>query len=239
MITRREAVGGIGASMLLGGCGLRLPTYNYRMTVEVDTPQGMRSGSSVIEVRTARGYGIPDRALSTRIRGEAAAVDLPGGRTLFALLSGEGNYGAEHYAPNAYERVLAREIGPLGVKVGWDDWLRELRRQRRPAVLPRRVLRVVNELWLTYPLLVRFSDLRDAKSVEVVDPDYLAASLGSGIKLKRILIAITGAPVTIGIEKRLPNFGTGSGYLEWQQKLANDDPRRHLSRNAFISENGN
>lgn len=205
MITRREAVGGIGASMLLGGCSRRLPTYRYRMTVEVDTPQGLRSGSSVIEVHTVRGSGIPDTARSTRTRGEGAAVDLPGGLTLFALLRGEGTYGADHYAPNAYEPVLTQKLGPLGKDASWDAWLHELSRQRKPAVLPRRLLRPANnEPWLTYPLLVQFRDIRDPRSVKAVDPDDLGASFGPGTKLKRIVIEITDAPISATMKDRLP-----------------------------------
>ncbi|WP_144243874.1 hypothetical protein [Sphingopyxis sp. MWB1] len=52
----------------------------YRLTAEVETPAGVRTGSSVIET-------IWDRGLSgATVRGEAVAVDLPNGQTLFVLL---------------------------------------------------------------------------------------------------------------------------------------------------------
>jgi len=54
------------------------------------------------------------------------------------------------------------------------------------------------------PLLVRFRDPNDPKTVERVDPNDLAASFGAGVKLTRATVEITDDPLTTGIEKRLP-----------------------------------
>lgn len=43
------------SALLLSGCGDETPTYRYRMTVDVETPEGPRTGSSVIEVRQSMG----------------------------------------------------------------------------------------------------------------------------------------------------------------------------------------
>ncbi|NMW31963.1 hypothetical protein HKD42_07815, partial [Altererythrobacter sp. RZ02] len=75
----------IGA-MTLSGCGLGpdpTPDYRYRLTVEVETPEGLKSGSSVIEVQTniAGEYSIPTPGrVSQRLRGEAVTVDLEDGQ---------------------------------------------------------------------------------------------------------------------------------------------------------------
>ncbi len=87
-------------------------------------------------------------------------------------------------------------------------------------------------------MLVRFRNIRDPSSVETVDPDNLAKSFGAGVRLKRITVQITDDPVTSGIDKRLPNMGRGSGYLQWRQTLRNEDPRRTLSRHEFTSDLG-
>src|SRR5207253_11489286 len=84
---------------MLLACGGESVTYRYRMTVYVDTPAGPRSGSSVIEVvyspPVLMGHSQSD------VRGEAVAVDLPGG-TLFALLrSPTDRSAAAHYAGHA------------------------------------------------------------------------------------------------------------------------------------------
>ena len=107
---RRTVLTTIAALALLGltGCGKpEFPDYRYRLTVEVDTPQGLRTGSSVIEVHSVREHGYMERLLTTA-KGEAVAVDLPGGKVLFALLTGEnGSWDAagglrDAYPPIAY-----------------------------------------------------------------------------------------------------------------------------------------
>ena len=81
---------------VLAACGFAddTPTYRYRLTVEVETPEGLRTGSSVIEVQTdvasKLSISTPGQ-VRTRVRGESVAVDLPGGKTLFALLRSEEN----------------------------------------------------------------------------------------------------------------------------------------------------
>lgn len=92
--------------LLLGWCTIHdpTPTYRYRLTVEVETPEGLRTGSSVIEVdtRQTRFALNPSAAgVSERVRGEAVAVDLPGRRTLFALLRSDDDIGwASRVMPN-------------------------------------------------------------------------------------------------------------------------------------------
>src|SRR3546814_12102512 len=74
-------------------------TLRYRMTVEVETPTGVRSGSSVIETtitkgpRTGQGSG-----LTATMKGEAIAVDLGSGQTLFALLNGDRQAASDYHA---------------------------------------------------------------------------------------------------------------------------------------------
>lgn len=56
------------------GGGKRYPAYRYRLTVAVETPEGLRTGSSVLKVRTQRGskYAIPNAGwVSSRAKGEA------------------------------------------------------------------------------------------------------------------------------------------------------------------------
>ncbi len=82
-------------ALMLSGCGLgpdEAPDYRYRLTVEVDTPEGLKTGPSVIEVRQSMGRSAGTgfgEIIMRRVHGEAVSVDLPGGRTLFALLRSE------------------------------------------------------------------------------------------------------------------------------------------------------
>src|ERR1051325_7302172 len=60
------------------------PGHKYRLTVEVETPQGRKSASGVLAIHPFRGYsGIGP----TRTVGDAVFVDLGGGKNLIALLA--------------------------------------------------------------------------------------------------------------------------------------------------------
>jgi hypothetical protein len=93
MIVRRALLNLIvgGAAALVGGCSLVFPSDRLRqkITVEVDTPQGIRIGSAIIETKVQQGMSFGDSSgTQFTLRGEAVAVDLPGDQTLFALLRG-------------------------------------------------------------------------------------------------------------------------------------------------------
>lgn len=129
---------GVFAILLLSACGaFSEESYRYRMAVEVDTPQGVRAGSAVIEVIQGEGIAFPGPeagGVKARVRGEAVAVDLPGGQTLFALLRSPGYGDAATSLPlSAYiERY------PELRDMGWREQIEFLQRQTQPAELPKR-----------------------------------------------------------------------------------------------------
>ena len=179
------------------------PDYRYRLTVEVETPEGLKTGSSVIEVkqRLVRAGSSPaNMAVERRVRGEAVAVDLPGGKTLFALLRSDNNvdwasYVMQTLAPHLDSETFAQQLDNMLLLKG-------------EIVLPRTFPPVGHlKERSAYPMLVTFGDLDDPTSVEEVDPDDLAATFGKGISLKRITVQMTDDPLTAGIERRL-------GWLE-------------------------
>src|ERR1700686_4292586 len=60
------------------------PGHKYRLTVEVQTPEGVKSASGVMAVHPDRSYS---RGGHTRTKGDAVLVDLGGGKNLLALLA--------------------------------------------------------------------------------------------------------------------------------------------------------
>jgi hypothetical protein len=60
------------------------PGHKYSLTIEVETPEGVKSGSGVVSVHPDRGYS---RGGHTRTKGDAIFVDLGGGKNLLALLA--------------------------------------------------------------------------------------------------------------------------------------------------------
>lgn len=167
-----RCVRSLGVLALIGGCGPkeRLSTIAYRMTVEVDAPGGLRSGSSVFLVETRAGKRLgDDSGIERRIRTEAVAVRLQTG-ILFAILKGAAG---PDYPAYLLLRGLERGIvtPPLSRTCKGSEWL-EMEaeaRQVRPRIRldPR-----------DYPTFVRFRDLADPSSVEAVAPSDLASSSG-------------------------------------------------------------
>jgi hypothetical protein len=210
LITASLALGVL--PLLLSACdGQSLPTYRYRLSVEVDTPQGLKTGSSVIEVKNHyKGKGFPGPeagGIAVSARGEAVAVDLPGGQTLFALLSGAGGDGEwaawvmRFMVPKVpFEQVKDAKSIQLAQN---EILLANILALQGAQVLPRTRPGGGGTTRANYPMLVRFKDLADPKSVEAVDPDALEKSFGPGTKLRRITVQVTDDAVTSGVGKRL------------------------------------
>ena len=205
------------AFVMLASCGMagdRLPDYRYRLTVEVETPEGLRSGSSVIEVKTAIAgkYTIPTPGVnSRRARGEAVAVDLGERGLIFALLRSETNsdwasgvmFG---FAPDV--PLIYGEDGKFDASAHTRARFMAMLENRQVIELPEkfRGSRYI-EGGPAKPILVRFANIAEPTTVELVDPANLAASFGEGVKLRRITVQLTDDPVTTGIEKRLGWLG--------------------------------
>lgn len=204
------------AALILPGCAVaedKAPDYRYRLTVEVETPEGVKTASSVIEVRQTlvRAGGSPaNQAVERRVRGEAVSVDLPGGKTLFALLRSDNNvdwasYVFVYLAPPNPNEPFADQL---------DDVLGVTGEQTLPRMWP--PVGFLEER-SAYPMLVTFGDPADPTSVAEVDPDDLAATFGKGVTLKRITVELTDGPVTSGIEDRLP-APAYRGFFNWDGK---------------------
>jgi hypothetical protein len=179
----------------LSACSRELPSYRYRLTVEVDTPEGLRTGSSVIEVRTFRASEFPGATaggVDGRIRGQAVAVDLGARGILFVLLKGRDS--PTQIGSLAMPALLPQPPDPGGTADGLGNNIAALKRVRGAAPVPPE----------TYPMLVRFGDIRNPASVAEVDPANVSASFGPGVRLRRMTAEITDDDVTTGIEERLP-----------------------------------
>lgn len=193
MVARRGvlvlAAGTVAAA--LTGCGLfeRRARYRFRMTVEVETSQGMRSGSSVMQVSAVQGvkWTSETHAGGAGVQGEAVIVDLPTG-PIFVLLTISGDGGP----------LLATEVtvalnpkAKPGSNQNWSDTFLPAVRDLgswfggASAELPRR----------SWPMMVRFRDINDSRSVELVDPDKAG--------VKRIMLQTTSDDVSSGIRSRL------------------------------------
>ena len=165
--------------------------------VEVNTPTGIKMGSSLMKFTYKRpsfpGF-FPSYLNNVRrgLQGEAIAVEVSPGRYLFALL-GEGGYYTE---PDAWlGAVFYPPVISVNRDAGYKRWIGELKRTKTAFPVPERA----------YPPFVVFSDMNDFTSIQVLEPDDIAAFFGSGTSIKSLTIETTsGAPVFGKVEKLLP-----------------------------------
>ena len=218
---------------LYAGVTIAYPTYThrYRLTIEIDTPEGVRSGASVIEV-TRKDYGwipITQGRYEFRVRGQGVFVDLGANRHVIALLAtGER---AESTDP-----MISLAIEAFGYyKWDQDAWAGRKPMQGLAALQPPLV-----------PTLVTFGDLSDPKTARVVyatdarvtndgrtgprtwnvvSVDLLSDTFGLGVRLKRATVQIVKDPVTTGLLERLPWWGApGRPAYQAHQAMKQGDP---------------
>ena len=146
-MARRSVLGllaGVALS-LLAGCGGRGTALRYRLTVEVETPSGLKTGSSVLE------YVYPSR--TGLVFGQAPIVDLGGGRYVFALIDkGAGPSTIIRY------KDLQPPMPPRD-DIPWSEF--EYANEIKPFGVIKRD---------DYPMLVTFGDINDPKTVHEFDP---------------------------------------------------------------------
>jgi hypothetical protein len=160
---------------------IHLPTYRYELTVEVDTPNGVRSGTTVLEVRTRKALKLlPDMTShDVRLIGEAVVVHMPDGQNLYATLRNERGNDLTDLAETVLISPSMRNL-PLGERLSL------LSQPGREAIVPR----------AEYPLLARFRIRNDPRSIESIDPDNLVAAFGPGVHLRRIFLRTTTSAPT-------------------------------------------
>ena len=76
----------IAAVVLVGGSYLNRPHHKYRLTVEVETPDGLKTASNVMMVYKDR-LSIGGIGGASTLKGDAIFIDLGRDRNLIALLS--------------------------------------------------------------------------------------------------------------------------------------------------------
>lgn len=157
---------------ILSGCG-ESQSWRQKTILEVETPDGMVSGGSVVEV-TFHYFSKLERFGSSsganlRSRGEASFVEVDKGKYLFALTV---------FQPADRTMLVFKDLFPPVPRV--DSGLlfsRKIKTAREARSIPPE----------HYPMLATFDDINDPKSVKRVDPDDLDATFGmcpdgSGLK---------------------------------------------------------
>lgn len=182
------------------------------MTVEVQTPSGQKSGSSVQELVLLRknliplpGAGGADWGGGFKTYGEAPFVDLGNGEVLFTTL---------HDAKYSYPRMItsvaleALRIFELRkpLPIGSDAIImNDLVKAKSLNVLKRE----------HYPMLATFTNTAEPKSLVEVSPDNLNARFGPGYTLSKITFQVVdqSTPLTTALTARFPALAKERGLL--------------------------
>jgi hypothetical protein len=174
------------------------PNHKYRLTVEVMTPDGIRTGSGILAVVPDRGYSRRGR---TTMLGEAVFVDLGQGKNLVVLLAHQQDAKLDFDDINY---VALRAYGAArGARVSFNEMSRQTG-----------IVQVEGDL---VPVLVSFGDRNDPATARRVASDRVDAVLGEGYKVQALTAEVVpnglwpidfggalGEPVTRGLETKLP-----------------------------------
>jgi hypothetical protein len=186
---------------------LAYPTYahRYRLTLEVETPEGLKTASGVIEPQLITQPTIlTDRRSHGGLMGDAVFVDLGNGKNVTALLA-SGPSASNVDAPLRLA-IEAFEIPNCGE--AFCQW--------------RAISRATGQRDLSVelvPTLVTFSDVNDPKSARVIEPGEFETVFEPGYRFKRAWIEMTDDPVTRRIREILPWIDDYKAEKSFEQRL--------------------
>ncbi|MBN9041216.1 MAG: hypothetical protein BGP05_06165 [Rhizobiales bacterium 62-47] len=220
---------------------LNRPDHKYRLTIDIQTPDGIKSGSSVIAVYHAKDGGIiPGVGGGTGIKGDAIFIDLGGGRNLVALL-----VRGEHASYlDGMDDLALRAFHAAGYSKSVQDVGASTAKNLSPAPSSRRLLfsdvkNLTGTVSLTgtlIPTLATLKDVTNPKSIVEVSANDLVPVFGPGYRIESASLtmlpvglwpfdfgSVLGEPVTRGIEKKLPFLVT---HREQLRRIYDDMPPR-------------
>lgn len=204
-------------------------TWNYKVTVEIETPEGIKSGYAVRQMRNT----IPDNLISwpqggntPDVVGEAVVIDIGEAGYLFAIM------GTDPYRSFFKAFPVDGPTTASGIR-----YHRSLKNGTK----------AISGL---KPQLVRFKDINDPGSVELVYGyeyntekaewvlvDKLQDVLGTKAIVKNVSFEITSKKVTEKIGKVLPEvIAMNKGYLDGERLSGGTDIANQLHKGHFKRE---
>jgi len=181
------------ALLLLIGIGgvlgvTSVATDTYRIGVDVNTPSGLKSYTSMVQLRDTSFniWPLNPYVRQPKVKGEAVFCDLGEGKNLVLLLSFQG----DHYGSDTLKSLPWRAAGHI---VNYQE-------KSQPFISGRYPL--TGNLT---PILVTFPDTANRDSMKAVSPDSMITTHGEGYSIHRIWVEMTDAPYESGqIEHHLP-----------------------------------
>ena len=178
-------------------------THRYRLVVTIQIDDRSYTGSSVIEVRWIGQPKFGDASpFIPAVAGEAAVVELPGHRAVIAALRG----GVSEFDRSINASLLAIQAFQLSGFEGYREITKQTgRRELSPDNMP---------------LLLWLSDIADPKTARPITTAHIPELVGPNARLASVSIEMTGDPVAIDIDRKLP----------WLKALRAEEKNGVLSR---------
>ncbi|WP_229593047.1 hypothetical protein [Pseudodesulfovibrio sediminis] len=175
-------------------------TDNYYIGVDVNTPSGLKSCTSMVQLKDSglKVWALNPYSRQPKVKGEAVYCDLGDGKNLVALLSFQGDHYGLHMLHDLPWRAAGHRVNH--------------KEKYQPFINGRHDL--IGDLT---PILVTFSDTNDRNSMTEVSPDSMSTVYGEGFTISRIWVEMTDDPyLSSGIKEHLPwvkgSFGGMDAY---------------------------
>ncbi len=181
------------------------PVYaaRYELKLEVETPRGTKTGSSVMEARYGwqPTLGGITSSVKNGFSGEAVFVDLGDGKNLVVTLTDDRSKRKE----SVEALYLPMRVFPFTPhdKVHTKADI-ENAKSKGPVNVPLERL----------PLVVTFANVSDVTTIERVNPSNIEKSFGSGYRIIRATIEMTGLDLSVGIRKKLNGLFENNDGIE-------------------------
>lgn len=186
--------------------------WRYKVTVEIETPEGIKSGSAVRQLTRGRpDITFQESGNPAKISGEAVVVDLGKRGVVFAILSDQ-----------SWKNSLVQAFGH---KVKFETGMKAEHKENIPSFVTFSDMEDPKTIQIVYSEPTGWG----AKKEDLID--NFEEIFGEGVKLKRIMVEITEDPLTKGIvDKFLPSvFRNNESFQEWWQSLTLEEKTK-LSR---------
>jgi hypothetical protein len=222
-------------ALTLAGCGPRPEaSFRYKLTISVETPEGMKTGSNVVELDYFKSLsGDPHRTY-----GQALVLDLGASGTLVVMLT-QGQR-------KAWRMPAWEEDDPKGII------FKKCGRDMRKVFDAVDMVRSIADCKAVYPLdpiyprdpdpseqpdILLLKNAKDPASAAVVDPYHSEVVLGPGVVIRSMTVQLTDEPLTHGVDDHLPWVSKWWGRIE-APEIFGPGPIPHFIGHYDFVQNG-
>lgn len=220
------------SGLALAACNSRPQTIRYKLTVDVTVDGTIHSGSVVNEAYIGFHDGwfnispVPRRGFSA----EAAIVELGSAGTLFVLVFGDDFLRQTAASDPAYlifqnfPESRTMDFGP--------NLVASINRHQGPVDIKFEKL----------PMMVRFRDIADRNTVELVEPDNISKIFEYDMRFLSAKIEISKEPLTRALMDKLPWVAAtklNGIYFGGNYYRSSSNPERNLRGFEFTTEKSN